>query len=120
MPADVRLLSAIGLEIDESALTGETKPAKKTTDVCIPQPNEVDDKEVEGVHGLALSERKNVAFMGTLVRSGAYSPIPPLTPPSSFLEATSDVRMNSMDFQVTEPELSLERESRPSLESSFP
>jgi len=62
----VRLISAVGLEVDESALTGETKPSKKKTEA------------VEGHHddgggkagGLALSERTCVAFMGTLVRNG--------------------------------------------------
>lgn len=53
--------------MDESALTGETKPAKKKTEA------------VEGHHddggkagGLALSERTCVAFMGTLVRNGEF------------------------------------------------
>ncbi|GAA5867878.1 hypothetical protein JCM3774_004708 [Rhodotorula dairenensis] len=60
IPADVRLTQAHGLEIDESALTGETRPAKKVTEA------------VAGGGGAAvpISERTNIAFMGTLVRSG--------------------------------------------------
>lgn len=66
VPADIRLVSAIGLEIDESALTGETKPAKKRTEAC---------KLVDGMGGVEgeganLGGRKCIAFMGTLVRSG--------------------------------------------------
>lgn len=67
VPADVRLLSAVALEIDESALTGETRPAKKTTTACDRGIGE--DTHGEG-GGKALSERKCVAYMGTLVRSG--------------------------------------------------
>ncbi|GAA5909288.1 hypothetical protein JCM6882_003789 [Rhodosporidiobolus microsporus] len=62
IPADIRLTQAHGLEIDESALTGETKPAKKHTEAIV-------DAGL-GVGGLPISERTNVAFMGTLVRSG--------------------------------------------------
>ena len=74
VPADVRLISAVGLEIDESALTGETRPAKKSTAACVPQPHGHDEKDAAD-HGLALSERNNVGFMGTLVRNGHGSGI---------------------------------------------
>ncbi|GAA5971237.1 hypothetical protein JCM21900_006904 [Sporobolomyces salmonicolor] len=62
IPADLRLTQAHGLEIDESALTGETKPARKQTEAIL--------QTGLGVGGLPISERTNVAFMGTLVRSG--------------------------------------------------
>ncbi|GAA6002801.1 hypothetical protein JCM10207_007689 [Rhodosporidiobolus poonsookiae] len=62
IPADLRLTQAHGLEIDESALTGETRPARKQTEAIV-------DAGL-GVGGLPISERTNVAFMGTLVRSG--------------------------------------------------
>ncbi|GAA5898248.1 hypothetical protein JCM8208_000195 [Rhodotorula glutinis] len=62
IPADIRLTQAHGLEIDESALTGETKPARKQTDAIT--------EHGVGVGGLPIAERSNVAFMGTLVRSG--------------------------------------------------
>jgi P-type E1-E2 ATPase len=35
IPADLRLTQAHGLEIDESALTGETRPAKKVTEAIL-------------------------------------------------------------------------------------
>ncbi|CAE6441183.1 unnamed protein product [Rhizoctonia solani] len=54
IPADIRLLTALDLEIDESSLTGETHPARKKVDTCPPR--------------APLSERSSIAFMGTLVR----------------------------------------------------
>lgn len=50
---------AIDLEIDESSFTGETEPERKETS-CIPE---------AVAHG-SVTEQKNVAFMGTLVRCG--------------------------------------------------
>lgn len=66
VPADVRLIETVGLEIDESALTGETKPAKKGTEQC----GYVDTPAGREGEGASLGGRKCVAFMGTLVRSG--------------------------------------------------
>lgn len=62
IPADIRLTQAHGLEIDESALTGETRPARKQTEA-------IQDASI-GLGGIPISERHNIAFMGTLVRSG--------------------------------------------------
>lgn len=66
VPADIRLITAVDLEIDESNLTGETRPAKKDTE---PVPGTGD---VMGLTSSIVgpSERKCIAFMGTLVRSG--------------------------------------------------
>lgn len=61
VPADIRLLQASDLEIDESNLTGETRPAQKTTEPIV-------DKK-DG-HAPDVSERTNTAFMGTLVKAG--------------------------------------------------
>ncbi|KAL7750751.1 High affinity Ca2+/Mn2+ P-type ATPase-like protein [Sorochytrium milnesiophthora] len=61
IPADVRLAMAVDLQIDESSLTGETDPVKKTSDVLsIANSNEV----------LPVPDRANIAHMGTLVRYG--------------------------------------------------
>lgn len=62
IPADVRLTEAVHLTIDESNLTGETKPAQKSVDT-VTNPN------------TSISERSNIAFMGTLVREGHGSGI---------------------------------------------
>ncbi|KAG8873580.1 High affinity Ca2+/Mn2+ P-type ATPase-like protein [Tulasnella sp. 331] len=66
VPADIRLISAIDLEIDESNLTGETKPARKNTE---PLPDHGDGLGIRG-SGVGPSERSCIGFMGTLVRSG--------------------------------------------------
>ncbi|CAG8599763.1 1775_t:CDS:10 [Ambispora gerdemannii] len=60
IPADIRLITAVNLEIDESNLTGENKPCKKITEAIS------DNLYSE----LSLPDRKNIAFMGTLVRNG--------------------------------------------------
>jgi Ca2+-transporting ATPase len=57
VPADLRLMSAPGLRVDESPLTGESAPVDKAT-------AEIDDDTV------ALGDRLNLAFSGTLVTSG--------------------------------------------------
>ena len=57
VPADVRLLEAVNLRVDEAALTGESVPVKKDAAVHL----EVD---------IPLGDRRNTAFMGTLVSYG--------------------------------------------------
>lgn len=55
--ADARLLEAKYLSIDESALTGESMPAIKTTDEL-------------NVSDIPLGDRTNMVYMGTLVTGG--------------------------------------------------
>lgn len=57
VPADGRLLESVNLRIEEAALTGESEPA---------------DKEVETVFEIeqALGDRRNMAYMGTIVTYG--------------------------------------------------
>lgn len=62
IPADVRLTEAVYLSIDESNLTGENRPVKKTI-------NEVTMRDPP------VNERTDIAFMGTLVRDGHGSGI---------------------------------------------
>jgi Mg2+-importing ATPase len=57
VPADLRLLSATGLECDESVLTGESLPAEKSP---APVPE-----------GTPLAELADCALMGTVVRAGS-------------------------------------------------
>jgi P-type Ca2+ transporter type 2C len=61
VPADLRLFETIDLCIDESSFTGETEPARKTTEVLINVPGT----------GKNHSTMRNIAFMGTLVRCGS-------------------------------------------------
>ncbi len=55
---DGRLISTTTLEIDESALTGESNPVKKFSDVVLPIKT-------------PLAEQKNVVFSGTFVTNGS-------------------------------------------------
>lgn len=61
VPADLRLLKANRLEIEESALTGESVPVSKTAGRL----NHPDDVQVP------LGDQKNLAFMGTMVTGGS-------------------------------------------------
>lgn len=81
IPADIRITKAAELSIDESNLTGENEPALK-------QINALDRPLMTATHGrpsspsyaspaagtvgadIRLNEQTNIAFMGTLVRSG--------------------------------------------------
>lgn len=56
LPADVRILAAEHLDIDESVLTGESMPVHKSS-ACVPADT-------------VLAERSNLAFMGTGVTHG--------------------------------------------------
>lgn len=57
LPADGRLVAAHGVEIDESALTGESQPVEKLVEATLEA-------------GTPLAERMNSAFMNTLVTRG--------------------------------------------------
>lgn len=57
VPADVRLLSALGLEVDESLLTGESLAVRK-------------DASWLGKEESTLADRQNMAYAGSLVARG--------------------------------------------------
>src|SRR5512145_1263630 len=57
IPADIRLLEAINLRVEEASLTGESLPVQKNAATVL-------DKNVP------LGDRKNTAFMRTLVSYG--------------------------------------------------
>lgn len=57
IPADIRLLEAINLRVEEASLTGESLPVQKNAASVL-------DKNVP------LGDRKNTAFMGTVVSYG--------------------------------------------------
>lgn len=59
IPADVRLTEAVHLTIDESNLTGENRPVKKSLS-CAGSSQEF----------ISVTNRTSIAFMGTLVRDG--------------------------------------------------
>jgi len=57
VPADIRLLEAVNLKIDEASLTGESVPVRK-------QATGIFDREAP------LGDRRNMAYMGTVVTYG--------------------------------------------------
>ena len=57
VPADVRLIEAVNLRIEEAALTGESVPVQKNAAATLKA-------------GASLGDRKNSAFMGTVVNYG--------------------------------------------------
>lgn len=57
VPADIRLLSAHGLEIDESLLTGESVPVTK-------------DPAWKGTENAPVGDRANMGFAGSIVTRG--------------------------------------------------
>ena len=57
VPADLRLVESINLKIEEASLTGESQPVEKTAGVVL-------DKEIP------LGDRRNTAFMATLITYG--------------------------------------------------
>lgn len=57
VPADIRLLEAVNLRVEEASLTGESLPVQKNAATVL-------DKDIP------LGDRKNTAFMGTLVSYG--------------------------------------------------
>ena len=57
VPADIRLLEAVNLRVEEASLTGESLPVQKNAATVL-------DEDVP------LGDRKNTAFMGTLVSYG--------------------------------------------------
>ncbi|MCV0368897.1 cation-transporting P-type ATPase [Filomicrobium sp.] len=56
VPADLRLIEARGLNVDEAILTGESVPVEKTTEPVLPE--------------AALGDRSSMLFSGTLVTAG--------------------------------------------------
>jgi P-type Ca2+ transporter type 2C len=57
VPADVRLLEAVNLRVEEAALTGESVPVQK-------------DANIKLKADIPLGDRKNTAFMGTMISYG--------------------------------------------------
>lgn len=80
IPADIRVTKASDLTIDESNLTGENEPVKVTAEsrsrtfsaaTRIPSPSTLSPSAYDGAHGDASrSGGSNIAYMGTLVKSG--------------------------------------------------
>lgn len=78
IPADIRITHAADLTIDESNLTGENEPVPKSPSTVLSPTGIVRPlspsyaSPAAGTVGadIRLNDQKNIAFMGTLVRSG--------------------------------------------------
>jgi Ca2+-transporting ATPase len=75
IPADIRITHAADLSIDESNLTGENEPVQKGADTLSAPSNQNGSltpqySNPNSSSDLRLNEQTNIAFMGTLVRSG--------------------------------------------------
>jgi Ca2+-transporting ATPase len=57
IPADVRLIEAINLQVDESSLTGESVPVEKRTSIPVAE-------------SAIIGDRKNMGYMSTMVTYG--------------------------------------------------
>ena len=57
MPADLRLVDAVNLRVEEAALTGESVPVQKNASLILEE-------------GASLGDRKNTVFMGTTIAYG--------------------------------------------------
>jgi P-type Ca2+ transporter type 2C len=57
VPADARLLDSVGLEVDESSLTGESFPAPKDASAVLAE-------------DVRVNEQRNMVFAGTIVTKG--------------------------------------------------
>jgi P-type Ca2+ transporter type 2C len=62
VPADLRLLEAVNLQIQEAALTGESEPVSKVTHALEDSPS--------SSTVLALGDRRNMAYLGTVITAG--------------------------------------------------
>ncbi len=60
IPADLRLLEAVNLRVQEAALTGESEPIEKHTAVL----------STDSSNMLPLGDRRNLAYMGTIITQG--------------------------------------------------
>ncbi|KAI0314585.1 Ca-transporting ATPase [Amylostereum chailletii] len=73
IPADVRLLAAVDLEIDESSLTGETAARRKSVEPCLGAMANGHARPDRSVEPVAMADRTCIGYMGTLVRNGRGS-----------------------------------------------
>ena len=78
VPGDMRLLNVDELSVDESSLTGESYPVRKTS------------SEISA-ESLPIHEMKNIAFMGTYVKGGEGSGVIIATGKDTYLGKTAQL-----------------------------
>ncbi|GMT00950.1 hypothetical protein PENTCL1PPCAC_23124, partial [Pristionchus entomophagus] len=71
IPADLRLVYAVDLQLDESSLTGETEPKRKQIEaIAVGSGRSEKDDDSSPMGGGHVDHLHSVVFMGTLVCSG--------------------------------------------------
>jgi len=93
VPADIRIVSAEHLTIDESALTGESEPARKSTDPV--------------AHDAPLGERRSMAYRETVITGGSGVGIVVETG-----TRTEVGHIRALASEATPPETSMQRQIR--------
>jgi potassium/sodium efflux P-type ATPase len=86
VPADLRLVAARTLKIEEAALTGESVPAEKNTDAC--------------ATNAGIGDRSGMAFGGTLVTYGTATAIVCGTGAATELGRISTLLKEATDLQT--------------------
>ncbi|KAN0076095.1 hypothetical protein V8E54_007365 [Elaphomyces granulatus] len=121
IPADIRIIAVTDLSIDESNLTGENEPVCKSSDPLRPtlhrykqEPPSPESPRYEisaaGTVGadVRLNEQRNIAFMGTLVRSGYGQGIVIATGPNTEFGSIS-TSLHEIESPRTPLQLSMDR-----------
>lgn len=121
IPADIRITAATDLTIDESNLTGENEPVVKYADalrskaapsskIITPPHTPFYDAPAGGTVGadVRLNEQHNIAFMGTLVRSGYGQGIVIATGPNTEFGSIS-ASLQEIESPRTPLQLSMDR-----------
>ncbi|KAK2762837.1 High affinity Ca2+/Mn2+ P-type ATPase-like protein [Arachnomyces sp. PD_36] len=123
IPADIRITAATDLSVDESNLTGENEPVAKHPAALnrhnTPQPSVKEitpprspfyDSPAAGTVGadVRLNEQHNIAFMGTLVRSGYGQGIVIATGPNTEFGSIS-ASLQEIESPRTPLQLSMDR-----------
>ncbi|MFZ3587982.1 calcium-translocating P-type ATPase, SERCA-type [Bacillus sp. DJP31] len=93
--ADIRLIQSNSLEIEESALTGESLPVQKVTG------------PVSGQH-IGLGDQENMAFMGTMVTRGSGVGVVVATGMKTAMGQIADLLQNA-ETMITPLQLKLEQ-----------
>jgi Ca2+-transporting ATPase len=114
VPADIRITHAADLTIDESNLTGENEPVAKSPDTITSNGAQQLHSPFYNSEGassgadIRLNDQKNIAFMGTLVRSGYGSGIVIGTGGNTEFGAIS-ASLNEIESPRTPLQLSMDR-----------
>ncbi len=87
VPADLRLVTARDLQVTEAALTGESLPVEKSTDLLVP-------------HDAVLAERRNMAYASTLVTYGAATGVVVATGDGSEVGRISQLISNADELET--------------------